>query len=304
MPDERRGLLLGVAAYTLWGLFPLYFRALAPAGALEILASRVVWSLLVVGLVLAVRAQWSFVTQVRRSRSQLATLSLAAVAIAINWGTYIYGVNSGRVVETSLGYFMNPLVTVLLGVFVLHERLRRAQWWALGVGAGAVVILAVDYGRPPWIALVLAFSFGLYGLLKKQAKVASVESLAVETAVLALPALVLLGVLASRGDSTFTTEGAHHSLLLVSTGIVTVIPLLMFGGAARRLPLSTIGLLQYLAPTLQFLLGVLVFREDMPAVRYLGFALVWVALAIFTSDALRNSRRQAQLRRSVESAAV
>lgn len=304
MPDERRGLLLGVAAYSLWGLFPLYFRVLKPAGSLEILAGRVLWSLVVVGLVLAVRAQWSFVRQVRRSPGQLAALSLAAVAIAINWGTYIYGVNSGRVVETSLGYFMNPLVTVLLGVFVLHERLRRAQWWALGVGAVAVVILAVDYGRPPWIALVLAFSFGLYGLLKKQAKVASVESLAVETAVLALPALVLLAVLASRGDSTFTTEGTQHSLLLVSTGIVTVIPLLMFGGAARRLPLSTIGLLQYLAPTLQFLLGVLVFREDMPAVRYVGFALVWLALVIFSSDALRNSRRQAQLRRSVESAAL
>ena len=304
MSEERRGLLLGVVAYALWGLFPLYFPLLAPASPVEILAHRVVWSLLVVGVVLVVRAEWGFVARLRASPRQVAALALAAVAIAANWGTYIYGVTSHQVVETSLGYFINPLVTVLLGVFVLRERLRRAQWWALGVGTVAVLILAVDYGRVPWIALILAFSFGLYGLLKKQAKVVATESLAVETLVLFVPALVVLAVLSARGTASVATEGPGHALLLATTGVVTAVPLLCFGGAARRVPLSTIGLLQYLAPVLQFLIGVVVLHEPMPAARLAGFALVWIALMVFTVDALRNGRRQSALRRSVESVSV
>jgi chloramphenicol-sensitive protein RarD len=197
-------------------------------------------------------------------------------------------VQSGQVVETSLGYFINPLFTVLLGVLVLGERLRRAQWAALSLAALAVLVLSVENGRPPWIALVLASSFGAYGLLKKTAGVGAVEGLAVETAVLApVAAVYLLAV----GGGTVATEGPLHAVLLVGSGVVTAVPLLMFGAAAVRVPLVTLGLLQYLAPTMQFALGVLLFDEPMPAVRLLGFVLVWVALALFTADLLRSRRR-------------
>jgi chloramphenicol-sensitive protein RarD len=285
--------LYGAAAYLLWGLFPLFWPLLEPSGALEILAHRMVWSLAVVVVLLGLARNWSWMR--RLSRRRLGLLALAAVFITVNWGTYIWGVNNERVVETSLGYFANPLVTVVMGVVLLGERLRRLQWVAIGVASLAILVLTVDYGRPPWIAMVLAFSFAMYGLLKKQAGVGAVESLAVETAVLLLPALAFLAFLASRGEGTFAGFGPGHAALLVASGVVTAVPLLAFGAAAIRVPLSTIGMLQYLAPVLQFLIGVLIYDEPMPPSRLAGFALVWVALMLLTYDMLRSHRRTARL---------
>jgi chloramphenicol-sensitive protein RarD len=293
--EQARGFVLGVAAYLLWGLFPLYWPLLEPAGAIEILAHRVLWSLItMLVLVLALRRS----TQLRAifaDRRRRSLLLVAAAVIAVNWGTYIWGVNNHRVVETSLGYFINPLVTVLMGVFILGERLRRWQWIAIGIASVAVVGITIEYGHPPWVALVLAFSFGTYGLAKKQAGVEAVESLAFETLALVPLAAIYLGVLGGRGDGHFTTDGAGHALLLVSTGLITAVPLICFGAAAIRVPMTTIGLLQYLAPVLQFLLGVAVLDEHMTLMRWVGFALVWVALVIFTVEALRHRRRQLRL---------
>jgi chloramphenicol-sensitive protein RarD len=233
---------------------------------------------------------WRWIPRLLRDRRRFGLLAIAAVVITFNWGTYIYGVNSGQVVETSLGYFINPLVTVLLGVVVLGERLRRAQWIAVGIAALAVVVLTIDYGRAPWIALVLAFSFATYGLLKKKANVGAVESLAVETGVLFVPMCAYLATLTFAGTSTFGREGIGHALLLAGSGVVTAIPLLFFGAAATRIPLTVLGLLQYLAPTLQLAIGVLLFGEPMPPVRLVGFALVWAALIVFTIDSLAAAR--------------
>ena len=302
MAETRRGFLLGFAAYAMWGLFPLYWPLLEPAGAIEILAHRIFWSLAVMaGLILALgrRRQLRAVLASPRTRGILA---LAAVVIAVNWGTYIWGVNNGHVVETSLGYFINPLVTVLMGVVVLGERLRTMQWVAMGIATVAVVGLTVEYGRPPWVALVLAFSFGSYGLAKKKANTGAVESLTVETLVLAPVAAGYLLWLGAQGTSTFTTEGAGHVLLVVGTGVVTAIPLICFGAAATRVSMTTIGLLQYVAPTIQFALGVFLFGEPMPTMRWVGFALVWLALAIFTFEALTYRRRQ--LRLTAEASAI
>jgi len=290
--EERRGVLFGAGAYLLWGLFPLYWPQLKPAGAAEILAHRFVWSFVFVVIVVAVGRNITRVRAVITDRSRLGPLVLAAVLITVNWYVYIYGVNSGHVVETSLGYFVNPLVTVLLGVVVLRERLRALQWVAVAVAAIAVAVLAIDYGRPPWIALTLAFSFGAYGLLKKQIAVAAVDGLVVESGVLLLPAIAFLITLEVSGSAAFGHAGPLNVVLLVGAGVVTAVPLLLFASSARRVPLVTLGLLQYLAPTLQFLIGVLVLDEDMPAVRWAGFGLVWVALVLFTTDQVNAYRRR------------
>ncbi len=272
---ERKGVLLGAGAYLLWGLFPLYWPLLEPAGAVEVLAHRVLWSLVVVLLLLAGLGGLRGLRPVVRDRGRMWRLSLAAVVVAVNWGTYIYGVSSGQVVQTSLGYFINPIVTVLLGVVVLGERLRPVQWSALGVAAVAVGVLTVEAGEPPYLALVLAFTFGTYGLLKKTAGVGAVEGLAVETAVLFPVAALYVAVLGATGAATFGSEGPLHAGLLALSGIVTAVPLLLFGAAASRVPLTTLGLLQYLAPTMQFLLGVTVFDEPLPLLELAGFVLVW-----------------------------
>ncbi len=291
MADGRRGLLLGVAAYLIWGAFPLYWPLLEPSGPVEILAHRMVWSLVVMGLLVAVLRRGPALRALLSDRRTTLLLVVAAVTITSNWGTYIYGVNNDRVVETSLGYFINPLVTVLMGVLVLGERLRPLQWWALAIGFVAVVVLTLDYGRPPVVALVLAFSFGTYGLAKKSAGVGAIESLAFETAVIAPFALGYLVWLGAAGRSHFTGEGAGHVALLVASGVVTAVPLLFFGAAATRVSMTTLGLLQYLAPVLQFLLGITVLGEHMPPGRWVGFALVWLALAVFIVEALRHRRR-------------
>ena len=286
LPELRKGTLLGAAAYGMWGLFPLFWPLLRPAGPVEVLAHRVLWSLLVVAVLLKLTGSWAAVRAV--PRPQVWRLSLAAALLAVNWGTYIYGVNSGQVVETSLGYFINPLVSVGLGVLVLGERLRRAQKAAVAAAALAVVVLSVENGRPPYLALVLAFSFGFYGLLKKQAGVGAVPSLAIETAVLA--PLAAAFVLATAGG-TAVSHGPGHLGLLALSGLVTTVPLLAFGAAATRVPLTTLGVLQYIAPTLQLLLGVLLRHEPFGAARAVGFALVWAALAVFTADLVGERRR-------------
>ncbi|MFE7584474.1 EamA family transporter RarD [Streptomyces gardneri] len=275
----------------MWGLVPLFWPLLKPAGAVEILAHRMVWSLVFVGIALLALRRWSWIPELVRSPRKLALITVAAAVISVNWGLYIWSVNTGRVVEASLGYFINPLVTIALGVLVLKERLRPAQWAAVGVGFAAVLVLAIGYGQPPWISLTLASSFAVYGLVKKKLNLGGLESLAAETAVQFLPALGYLVWLGTQGTLAFGSEGAGHAALLVSTGIVTAVPLVCFGAAAIRVPLSTLGLLQYLAPTFQFLLGVLYFHEAMPPERWAGFSLVWLALTLLTWDALRTARR-------------
>ncbi|MGW0032490.1 EamA family transporter RarD [Streptomyces sp. NPDC003314] len=289
--EGRAGLLYGIGAYGMWGLVPLFWPLLKPAGAIEILAHRMVWSLAFVGLALLVLRRWGWIRELARSPRKLGLIILAATVITVNWGLYIWSVNTGHVVEASLGYFINPLVTIALGVLVLQERLRPAQWAAVGIGFAAVLVLAIGYGQPPWISLVLAFSFALYGLVKKKVNIGGLESLAAETAVQFLPALAYLVWLGGQGTLAFGAHGAGHTALLAATGLVTAVPLVCFGAAAIRVPLSTLGLLQYLAPTFQFLLGVLYFHEAMPPERWAGFSLVWLALTILTWDALRTNRR-------------
>jgi chloramphenicol-sensitive protein RarD len=290
--ESRRGLLLGVAAYTLWGAFPLYWVLLEPAGALEILAHRILWSLVTMGVIVVLLRRTTQLRALFRDRRVFALLAVGAAVITVNWATYIWGVNNGRVVEASLGYFINPLVTVLMGVFILGERLRPLQWGAMAVAGTAVAVLALDYGRLPWVALVLAFSFGTYGLAKKTANVGAIESLTLETILLAPIAAAYIAWLVATGQSNFGSHGTGHALLFTTTGIVTAIPLICFGGAAIRVSMVTLGLLQYLAPILQFALGVVWFHEDMPPGRWVGFILVWIALAIFTVEAIHHHRRR------------
>ncbi|WP_242891839.1 EamA family transporter RarD [Actinomadura litoris] len=301
MRGVKRGVLYGAGAYALWGLFPLYWPLLKPAGAAEILAHRIMWSLITVAAVLAVTRNWGWIRALRPRR--LGLLTLAAVMISVNWGVFIYAVNSGRTIEAALGYFINPLISVVFGVVIFRERLRAWQWGAVGLGAAAVVLLTADYGEPPWIALILAFSFGVYGLLKKFANMPSAESLGVETAAMFVPALVLALALEGRGDAAFGHAGLGDAALLATTGLVTAFPLMMFNAAAIRLPLSMIGMLQYLAPALQFLIGLLVQGEEMPASRWTGFLLVWLALIVLTWDGLRTARRTARMPEPVSEAA-
>ncbi|MFC5752173.1 EamA family transporter RarD [Actinomadura rugatobispora] len=284
---ERRGIVYGVAAYVIWGLFPLYWPLLKPSGATEILAHRIMWSLVAVLVMLAAGRRWIRGLSWRRA----GLLAAAAVMITLNWGVYIYAVNSGHTLDAALGYFINPLISVLLGVVVFRERLRRWQWASVGLGGAAVVVLGAGHGRLPWIALVLALAFGTYGLLKKFADTPSLESLAVETAVMFLPALGFAVALGVQGEAEFGHNGLVHAALVAGGGFVTAIPLLLFNGAAIRLPLSVIGMLQYLTPVLQFLIGLLVHHEDMPADRWAGFVLVWAALVVLSADGLRARRR-------------
>ncbi|MCU0298451.1 MAG: EamA family transporter RarD [Candidatus Nanopelagicales bacterium] len=271
-------------------MFPLYWPLLAPASSWEILAHRMVWSFAFLAVINVVLRGWSQVKSALKLPRTRWLLLAAAALVSVNWGTYIWAVNNGYVVESSLGYFINPLVSVALGVLVLGETLRRTQWLAVGIAAVAVAVLTVSYGRPPWIALILAFSFGFYGLVRKQAGVAAVPALTVETAFQAPLALVYLAVLGATGGLVFG-DSPGNSAMLMTAGIATTVPLLLFGAAAIRLPLVVLGVLQYLAPVIQFLLGVTYFGEQMPPERWAGFALVWLALVVFTVDVIRHSRR-------------
>jgi chloramphenicol-sensitive protein RarD len=290
-PDEgRRGAAYGLVAYGIWGVFPLYFAALRPAGAWEVLGHRILWTLALCAAVLPLRRDLAWSRQlIARPRLGLG-VAAAAVLIAANWVVYVAAVLGGRTTEAALGYFLNPIVTVALGVLVLRERLRPLQWTAVAIGAAAGLYLSVAAGAVPVIALSLAFSFGLYGLVKKKvgASLDAMHSLAAETAVLSPVALVLIAVMTARGATTFTTEGAGHLALLVLAGAATAAPLLLFAAAARRVPLVTIGLLQFLTPVLQLLCGVLLLGEHMSAPRWVGFGIVWLALTVLTVDSIRN----------------
>ena len=292
-PDEtRRGSAFVLAAYGIWGLFPLYFAALRPAGALEILAHRIVWSLVFCGLILVGRRDLGWLWPVLRNRRLMLGMLAAAALIASNWGFYVYAVISGQTTEAALGYFLNPLVTVALGVVVFRETLRPLQWVAVGVGALAGVYLSVSAGTVPVLALVLAFSFGLYGLVKKRVGVSltAMRGLALETAILAPLALGIIVWTTTDGTATFVSQGTGHTLLLASAGVVTAIPLLLFAAAARRVPLTTIGLIQFITPVLQLIVAITLLDERMTRERWVGFVIVWVALVILTADMLRRHR--------------
>ena len=291
MSQLRLGYLYGTAAYICWGFFPLYFKVMRPAGPVEILAHRVLWSSVVLALLLVALRRLRAVAALLHRPRTLAGISTAATLIGVNWGVYIWGVNSGHVIETSLGYFINPLLTVALGMLFFGERLRRTQVVALVIGAAAVVELTVDYGRPPWIAVVLAVSFGCYSLVKKRLALPPADGLFVESSMLTVPALAYLFALSANGTATVANHGTGHALLLMSAGLVTAGPMLMFAAAANRIPLTSLGILQYLTPVLQLLCGLLVFHEPLPPARLLGFALVWLALVVFTWDVLRAAHR-------------
>nr|WP_051389234.1 EamA family transporter RarD [Arthrobacter sp. 35W] len=298
--ESTTGALYGIASYGIWGVLPLYFIVLSPAGNVEIVASRIVFSLVFCAALLTATRGWGKFTAAIRDRKVLGLLAVAAVLLTVNWLTYTYGVTTGQAIEASLGYFINPLVSVLLGVLVLKEKLRPLQWAAVGIGATAVVILTISYGKLPWIALVLAFSFGLYGFVKKKVgpKVDPTSSLSIETAVLAPFAAATLVFLSVNGEATLATLGAGHFWLMAASGVITAVPLVMFGAAASRLPMTTIGLLQYLAPVIQFIIAVAVLGEQMGAAQWMGFIIVWVALALLTVDMLHSYRKMVLLRRA------
>jgi chloramphenicol-sensitive protein RarD len=288
----RSGLLSAVGAYVLWGIFPLYFLLMRPAGAFEIVAWRILFSLVFCAVLLTVLRSWKPFLAIARQPRLLLLMGLAGVLIYVNWQTYILGTLSDQVVETSLGYFINPIVTVLLGVLVLRERLRRMQWVAIAVSAVAVVVLTIGYGSVPWIALTLAGSFGLYGLVKKHVgpRIDAVSGLTLETAWLTPVAVVQLVVVGQLTGLAFGTVSVWHTVLMLLSGVATAIPLLLFASATRRLPLVYVGFMQFIAPILQFVIGVFVLHEPMPPERWAGFAIVWVALVLLVIDMVRAAR--------------
>ena len=299
----NKGVIYAFTSYLLWGFFPLYFHALGNVPAVQVTAHRVVWSFLFLILVLLIRKDWAGLRKMVTLRTVLIYLG-AGTLLAGNWLTYVYATGQGMVLETSLGYFINPLVSVLLGVVFLREKLRPAQWAAVGLAFLSVTYLTVTHGSLPWIALVLAFSFGFYGLVKKVAPLGSFHGLTLETAVLLLPALIFLCVLQINGSGVYGRMSGMTTLLLSLTGVVTAIPLLLFANGARRVPLSTIGLLQYVSPTIQFLLGVYVFGEVFTWQRLVGFSVIWIALIIYSADGVIQYRRSENLRRSAPPAAA
>lgn len=290
MSRDRSGALVGAAAYGLWGLFPLYFDLLGSASAFEILCHRVLWSVVVLAIFLRVRGERGWLRELASDTARLWRLGAAALLIATNWLVWVWAVTNDRAVEGALGYFICPLVTVLLGVTVLRERLRVLQWSAVALGGIAVVVLTLTYGELPWVALTLAVTFAAYGYLKKQIDMTPARSLAGETALLAPAALVVLVAMEVGGTAEFGTGGIGLSLLLAGTGVVTVVPLALFAMAAARIPLWLLGLLQYLTPTTQFVIAVAVFGETMSSERWIGFGLVWSALAVLSVDAVRSLR--------------
>ena len=283
------GVTAALLAYGLWGLMPLYFRLMAPASAIEVVAHRIVWSLALLLLWLGVRGQLGPLWR-RLDARLLARLALAALLVSINWLTYVWAVTHGRTLDASLGYFLLPLFNVALGVLLLGERLTRGEWIGVMLAALGVGYLALVSPRLPWVALVLAASFGVYGLVKKQTELPAAEGMALETGLIALPALAVLGWLATRGQLAFGQAGAGTDALLISTGVMTTVPLVAFAVAARRLTLAALGMLQYISPTLQFLLGVFVLHEPVDAQRLAGFAAVWLGLLVFSAGAYRRHR--------------
>ncbi len=289
-----RGIAYGLMAYGLWGLAPLYWPLLAPATALEILAHRMTWSLIFLAVVNAIRKNWSEIFAVMRNPRSLRLLTIAAVLITINWGLYIWSVVNHHVIDASLGYFINPLINVAFGVLVFREKLRRLQWLAVSIAGAGVLFLTIDAGTVPWIGLTLGVTFSAYGMVKKKADVDAVESLTVETILLLPFSASYLLWLFIQGDLALGQHNGWHTLWTLMAGVVTAVPLLAFGAAAVRVPYSTMGILQYGSPTIQFLVGLLIYNEAMPHGRWIGFIIVWIALVVFSVDAIRSGRNFAQ----------
>ncbi len=290
------GILAAIGAFMLWGFLPLYLKALDPAQPGEILGHRVVWSLLFILILLAIRGRWSWIAQVRQSPRLILVAFGCALLLGTNWLTYIWAVTSGHIIEASLGYFINPLLNVLIGMLFLGERLRRVQWLALGIAASGVLYMTFAYGEPPWIALILAFSFGLYGLIRKRSPLGSIEGLSLETVVIVLPALGYLLYLSSQGQALFGQGDLRMNLLFAGTGIATALPLIWFAYGAQRITLTLLGLLQYIGPSIQMLIGIWIFNEAFTGPRVLGFGLIWLALAIYSLESFyRHRARKRQI---------
>jgi chloramphenicol-sensitive protein RarD len=290
--SHSTGLLLGVSAYLIWGSFPLIISATSFANPFEVVVWRVVFGFLFAALVLTVIRGWGKIVELLKSPKQLRWLAVASIFIFINWETYVVAVATGNTIESSLGYFINPLITIVFAVVFLGERLRTPQWIALAIGFVAVAVLTVDYGRPPWIAFVLAISFAIYSLAKNKVggKIQATQSFALESLLVMPIALGQLAFLASMEHITLL-DSPGNAFVLIGFGIMTAVPLILFGAAASRIPLSTIGFIQYMTPVLQFLTAFFILREPMPAVRWIGFGLVWLSLIVLTLDAIRNKRR-------------
>lgn len=289
-----KGIWNGLAAYVLWGFFPIYWKLLHEVPALEVIGHRISWSFLLLIAVILLTKQWKQFRSAALTPRVIGIYTVAGVVLTINWLIYVWGVNAGFIVETSLGYFINPLISVLLGVLFLRERLRPMQWVAVALAASGVLYLTITYGRLPWIALSLAVSFGIYGFVKKLAPLGSLYGLTLETALVFPMALVYLLFMESTGTGAFLHHGALIDILLIGTGVVTSIPLLMFASAARQIPLTMVGLLQYIAPTLQFLIGVFLYHEPFDQSRLIGFSLVWLALILFWVENYLSTRVPSQ----------
>ncbi|PKO07111.1 MAG: EamA family transporter RarD [Chloroflexi bacterium HGW-Chloroflexi-3] len=295
----KKGLIFVFSAYTLWGFFPVYFKFLHEAPALQIMSHRVTWSFIFLIFLIALRKEFS---QILKSLTKkiLLTYTIAGTLLAINWLTYVWGVNAGFVVETSLGYFINPLVSVVLGVVFLKEKLRNLQWIPVVLATIGVIYLAIDHGSLPWIALVLASTFGTYGLIKKIAPLPSIHGLTIETGAVLIPAVLFLLFVEFNGTAAFGHASSQTTFLLVLSGIITAIPLIFFASGAPKVPLTTIGILQYIAPTIQFLIGVFIYDEPFTTGKLIGFSIVWIALIIFTVEGLMNGYRSNHVLKPVE----
>ena len=285
----RKGILYATACYTAWGLFPIYFKAINEIPPMEILFHRMVWALLFLVMVLAWRKQWRWIPELLKKPKLIAGFASSAILLSTNWFIYIWAVNNDHVIDASLGYFITPLVSVFLGYVVLHERMRPAQWRAIGLAASGVVWLSFQTGHPPWIGISLACSFGAYGLLRKTAALGALEGLSLETFLLLPFALAYLTFLAVNGQSGFLHSATSTQLLLLAAGPITAIPLLLFAAGARRIPLATLGLLQYISPSIQLILGVWLFHETFNTGKLIGFATIWIALLIYSAEGLRNT---------------
>lgn len=287
----NKGYLYGIGAYLIWGFLPIYWKALHDIPAIESLSSRIVWSLVLILLLLAVRQHWRWLPPALKNRRVMLTFLLSGSILALNWATYIWAVNANHVIETSLGYFINPLVSVMLGVWFLQEKLRRGQWTAVVIAALGVLYLTLIHGSLPWIALTLAITFAIYGYIRKTAPLGALEGLTLETAWLFLPALAVLLYLQQQGQGHLAQGNWQLTLLLMGTGLITAVPLLWFSTAARLIPLSSIGLLQYIAPTCQFIIGVFLYDEPFTNAQLVGFCCIWLALLIYTTEGVRYNRR-------------
>ncbi len=297
----NKGAWMGLGAYLMWGIFPIYFKLLRDVPETQILAHRILWSFILLISFVLIKKEWTGFWAVVTGRRLIATFLVASILLAVNWLVYIWAVNAGYILEASLGYFINPLVSVILGVLFLHERLRPMQWAPVGIAAAGVSYLTISYGQPPWIALALAFTFGLYGLVKKKSPLGSFYGLTLETGLLFIPALVYLAIVQVLGTSAIGHSNLLTHILLLGAGVITSVPLLLFGAAARSIPLTMLGILQYVAPTAQFLIGVLVYHEPFTKDRLIGFAMIWVALALFWTEGMLQRRKINKIQVGVES---